>query len=566
MESTRVTRSSPESASATKVSHTGTASSGSTDGHPHDHAPARKAAVQWTVEPGWDWLFDAPDAPNWTALPDDPRAVVVKSNPVRRVWRVDFRPPNGADRSVFVKEWCGGSVRKAIRDRFRGPPARIEWRAGKAAVQRGVPTVRHVACGIGRGRSYLISPAMEGAERLADLWPTLESPRSGPVGRRVDALIAATAALLAFAHRNGFIHGDDHPRNILVVDRAGDRLECLYADLYAARCANRISDEQSAGALAQLNQWFRTRTTGTQRLRFLHAYCRSRCAGDEPAARDMVRRLRPRVTRESHRQAARLWAKRDDRIWRTNAYFARVAVNAGIAAHVVLTLRNRDRFPQPSIANRSAEQWRGELRSAVDCNRPALNVVCGQGFECDGNRLIRLRFENAHRLLHRDVPCRWAVAFLHGRQPRDLVWMDASPASTALGLFLRVSNSTPIDRAHAIAAFGRLIRRMSERGVRINRMSGESFGVVLPGGRVMVERPDDLIVGPPRPPRDLMHNVRAVAAWIRPPSGEMSNQGLRDRMDGDDVENFVRSFAPADWGAIRAVMESALQSPHPDVE
>ncbi|NOS99893.1 MAG: hypothetical protein HOP29_04640 [Phycisphaerales bacterium] len=575
---------------AGRVSPIGTASMGATAGSSHRHSPTTTDAVRWTVDPEWSAQFARVDSPDWTALTDDSRATLVKSNPVRRVWRVELRSANtdspdvshtmghgatpsfraatvrerssdvgtihrltGGDRAVYVKEWLDASIRQTIRDRFRGPPARIEWRAGRWAVERGVPAVRHVAYGVGRGRSYLISPAIDGAARLADVWPANGSLRSGSDGRRADALIDAAARLLAVAHRNGFVHGDDHPRNILVVEHDRDHLECLYADLYAARGTDRTSDQRAAGALAQLNQWFRTRTAGTQRLRFLRAYCRLRCDGDDSAARALVRRLQPPVTCESHRQAARLWAKRDGRIWRTNAYFARVVVNAETTAQVVLSFRNPDRFPQPSIENRTVGEWRDELRAAVEGGRPGPHIVCGHGFERDGSRSIRRRFENAHRLRHRDLPCRWAVALVHGPGNRDMVWMDALPSATPLVSFLRDSLVSASDRALAAVGVARLIRRMSDRGVRINHWTGETFGVVAPGCRVLIECPEHLAIVRRRPERDLIRNVRIVGDWFR------DECALGD----SEILEFVRTFAPRDWSAIRATTNHRVKSVAP---
>jgi len=300
----------------------------------------------------------------WAALAEDPTAVRVKSNELRQVWRIE-RGGEVFYAKVFKKlrgweEW---------RLRLRGRPELREWRAGEGAERLGVPAIRFAALlepprpggGI---RAVLVSYAVPNSLTLADLWREIQAlPDPTLRARQCRVVIDSVARLVGNAHAMGFLHRDTHSDNVLIAraDR-GDAGEALYADLGQARVGRAVGDRQAAANLAELVQWFRTRSTAGQRMRFLSVYLACRHGWDlseacSAAALALRKRFARRVDCLSRYRQRRLVAKRDSRIFRNNMHFHTLVLGGGWRGTFTLRFRRREADPRPTQPDRTPAEW-----------------------------------------------------------------------------------------------------------------------------------------------------------------------------------------------------------------
>ena len=312
-----------------------------------DHAPGNRwpagppadglvRMASWDIlDPAWATRLLDEHAPDWFALDDDPAADRVKHNALRSVYRATV-----GDRVVFVKVYDQSKVADVARRLVRGDPARREVASAAYAARHGVPCVRFVGWGRGRDasirhRSVSVSPVVENQGTLAEVFATRDAA-GARAGQLTDtALIDACAKLLAAAHDGGFLHPDNHAGNILV-QTCDQTPRCLYVDVYGARCGVAVSERDVAANLAPLAHWLSRRCTRSQVYRGLVRYARYR---DDWAGRSARKRLARMILSRARRHAHRLYRKRDRRIGRRNAYFARLDLHDNWRAWITLRYR-----------------------------------------------------------------------------------------------------------------------------------------------------------------------------------------------------------------------------------
>ncbi len=446
----------------------------------------------WEVEAHWAEVLPGPNAPAWSRLYGDARAQKVKHNPKRTVWRIGL-----GERVVYVKEFHERSIGERLAQIIRGSRAAVEFRRSIAAIQRGIPCVRHVGWASFGRRSLLVSEAIPDAESLADVWIRAVATTNPSVRRRrIKGIIACLANLLAKSHARGFVHGDEHPTNFLVQVYADDTCRAFYGDLQTSRVTARLGDAAKVRSLAQLHQWFRLRSSRSQRWRFLRNYSRN-TTGDDRQAKACARRLTVPIMAETRRQAEALWSKRDRRITSTNTYFASIRPERDVKATVTLRYRSRDLYPSPSQSDRTLSDWKDlfpQNRPPGHYDRswewPSVETKFVQTERIYGHRSIvaklgggsRLRcaFVLGHRLRNRDLPCRWPIQLVEqslgwfGYESR--LWRDDQPRTVDWISFLS-GDSAAKTRHRVCAQAGRLLRRMLETGAVPLRPTETMFGV-----------------------------------------------------------------------------------------
>ena len=302
----------------------------------------------------------------WSQPARDPRAKRVKENPLRQVWQVTLR-----GETFFAKVFTDVGWWHAVRRWVRGAPERKEWRVGCYAERHDVSCIRFVgllepAGSGGPVRAVLISEAVPNAVSLADAWQQAceaqDCARSAGGGRLVDLV----ARSIADAHDKRFLHRDTHPDNILICpDADGTPQRAVLADLQRTRVGRTVSDADAATNLAELAQWFRLRSTLTQRIRFLRTYLSYRRGWTAAHARSVQARLVRRrflhmVDAAARRHAERLYAKRDRRMLRPrsrNRFFGAAELGGGWRGTFPLRFRRRDLAPCPSQPDRSLREW-----------------------------------------------------------------------------------------------------------------------------------------------------------------------------------------------------------------
>jgi hypothetical protein len=399
------------------------------------------APPRWRVVADCEPSLLQPDAPDWGRLDEESRATLVKTNPARQVWRVEL-----PDRAVFAKLFFDRGLGDSVRSLLRRLPERREWRAGRYAAEFGIGCVRYLAYLQPAGRptrlrAVLISQAAPNAVPLTDEWERVASiPDESTRLTQVDHLSVLVARLTAAAHQKQFLHRDTHPQNILICrDEGRAPVEAVYTDPHRARIGRRVSDRRAAAHLAELQQWFRTRASVEQRLRFLETYLALRYEGAqayEPGA-DARARLRAwarRVERASRRQAARLHAQRDRRVLRQNRFFGQAPLGRGWIGWFTLRFRRRDLQPRPSQPDRSLPEWIDWVRKQL----PDLDdaTACQTAANRLGLTMVRLVAQTTGARLSwtlRGSPGRRAFREGHARRNRDL------PTASPIAFFERRS-------------------------------------------------------------------------------------------------------------------------------
>ena len=379
----------------------------------------------------------------WAELATDPKAAHVKSNALRQVWRIE-RGGEVFYAKVFrtLRGW------EQWRLWLRGRPEVREWRAGDGADRLGVPAIRFAALieparPGGEIRAVLVSRAVSRAITLADFWERVQAlPEPADRAVHARAVIDAVARLVANAHAMGFLHRDTYSDNVLIVqDDRGDGVEAFYADLGQARVGRAVGERQAAANLAELVQWFRTRSTVGQRMRFLSAYLAQRHGWGPSEARSAAalvirKRLTRQVDRLSQHRRRRLIAKRDSRIFRNNTHFHTLTLGGGWRGTFTLRFRRRDMAPRPSQPDRTPAEWIEWSRKVVGQGSDAAGIAQSLAALGLAGRIDRPRgpwervawtlagsparraFRDGHRKRNRDLPVTAPVALLERRVGR----------------------------------------------------------------------------------------------------------------------------------------------------
>lgn len=410
---------------------------------------------RWRVHPDHAGLIDASDRPDWLNLAGDSRAVRVKCNDVREVWRVD-----DARWSVYVKLTRPPRSYGRMRRVLFGPDCDREQRVAEYAARHGIDTVRPIACGYGPVRqgafdSVLITEAVDEATPLSGFWSALDERKSE--ARHVkNRVIDAAASLLARAHLNGLIHTDLHAGNLLIQPHADGGIRALFVDLLTVRTDRPVTPRRAIHNLAQFNQWFMVRGLVSDRVRFLQCYVAWRRRLESGGAfsrplNDDISELVRDIEAAVERHTRKLYAKRDRRCRRDGRYFARLKLDNGWTGLACLTAEDVNRDLSPSQGEFTRQQWRQWLRNPVDLvsvgenssiikgstdaviTRNALTSASGQRFEvvCKQSRPFRfgkrlrylvrrsrpmLNWKRGHALLNRRIPTSRPLAVVEQRR------------------------------------------------------------------------------------------------------------------------------------------------------
>jgi len=182
----------------------------------------KTSRMNFWVVPGYEGRFFGSEAPNWADLAGDERAVLVKANSRRKIWRVQ------TDKlKVYVKRYESGGIVGSVKRIFRSSPAGVEFRNHQLARTAGVNCPEPLAFaqkgwrGSG-GASILITAAVEAAEPLDDYL------HDKPLD---DELVRLLAELMGKSHRAGLMHPDPHLGNFLIRREADNQRKLVLTDL-----------------------------------------------------------------------------------------------------------------------------------------------------------------------------------------------------------------------------------------------------------------------------------------------------------------------------------------------
>lgn len=407
--------------------------------------------IAWTATPEFATQLEYVTGRSWQA-PDAAGWDCVKSNADRSVFRMQI-----ANSGYFIKYYRERGTRMLLRRILRGGIAGREWACGRYAARYDLPAVRPVGFAddvtwAGERCSVLVLEEFERSRPLSRYWLQLLS--DADVFAEQSALLERLAELIAHAHQAGFEHRDLHPSNILVQVSGAAPPRVVLADLYNARCGRPLGLRAVARNLAQLNQWFMTRSSLAQRLRFVRAYLRWRNeyevihAHTGAGLQIEYRALLDELDDATRRHSDALFRKRDRRTLKSSKYFGKLVLPGGWRAQVFrCAKRMRGESPLAGGAL-SDEWWRSQLRDFSTWGRGSTEPVAKDSHSAEVARVMldqaeprvevvrkRIRSRNWRRslrnllfrsrnrrgwlvgnaLLHRDLPTARPLALLERR-------------------------------------------------------------------------------------------------------------------------------------------------------
>ncbi len=288
------------------------------------------AGIRWHIQPGWEERLLGPRGLRLDEWLRCGQAQIVKEGPHRTVYRIYL-----ADACLYLKHYRLADLAARLRQLIRPAKAMREFHHALALSERAVPTVLPLAMGErigsrGSRESFFITRGLEEVQPLGryletDL-PLLSEAEQTHARHQVAAALGVFVARL---HEAGIVHHDLHVANVMIRhEESGPALFLL--DLDAVRLSAPLSWRASRDNLVLLNRYFSLRVNRSDRVRFWHAYCRTRSAGSGPRgifgpgchprpAADLAAQVEAKTWLSN----VEFWRRRDRRCCRTNRYYYR---------------------------------------------------------------------------------------------------------------------------------------------------------------------------------------------------------------------------------------------------
>lgn len=316
------------------------------------------------------WLFGS-KAPDWTCLQEGGQSQLVKSNPLRRVYRVQCGP-----HEVYAKLFAAPSFADRLKWLFRGPPSRIEFEHLRTSRLRSVPTAEALAWAVGRAAgkplAILITRSLGPTVSLEEVLWQGEAGGSRADGWNLDDSLVATAELAARLHSAGIKHGDFHPGNILLsCGSPGEQPKGWITDLQKCRIEQRSghasADPTRRDRLANLAVLFssiRARTSGAQQQHFIDAYLRAIQPYGHWSHRDLSSYV-PRLHARADRHRRRLLRSRDRRCLGDTKYSQRIKLPHGWSGSVFCQAKHGISDSAASQCRLSSADWEQALANPL---------------------------------------------------------------------------------------------------------------------------------------------------------------------------------------------------------
>ncbi len=174
-------------------------------------ATTRHDDLQWTYRSDCHDSLFGDGTPKWPALQQEPSAKMVKSNPMRQVFRV-----LQGDWELYVKVYFAPDWKTQLKWRIRGCPGENEFNHLQEARNRSVPSPRAVAWSLGKidGQvmGVLITESLKTPKALSDFIWAEDSTEN----KKLPGVLTAAGQAVARLHRAGIEHHDLHAGNILI--------------------------------------------------------------------------------------------------------------------------------------------------------------------------------------------------------------------------------------------------------------------------------------------------------------------------------------------------------------
>ena len=174
-----------------------------------------------------------------------PGCTIIKENMVRTVYRLrlDGFP------DLIVKHYRSRGLRDALKHLFRPTKAEAEWRAARRMAQAGISVPRMLALAVKRSGPLFQDAALV-MEAIRDGRSPLDWVHRDPSARR--QMLELIASLCARMHRNGIVHPDFHPGNVLATETGANVPELHVLDLHSVRFPFHIGMRTRVQSLAMV--------------------------------------------------------------------------------------------------------------------------------------------------------------------------------------------------------------------------------------------------------------------------------------------------------------------------
>ncbi|MFM1800687.1 MAG: hypothetical protein RJA81_39, partial [Planctomycetota bacterium] len=278
--------------------------------------------VGWWIREEWFDRLVGPHGLKWKEWEQAGRLRVVKNGPLRTVYHVD----QGTS-GLFIKHYRVPGLRAKIRQWLRRGKARNEGEKALKLAGIGVSTVEPVALGEQRRlgvifENYLVTREIADVHPLDQYLEQILPNSPAEFQKQIRRLIGEELArLCARLHEQGFVHQDFHPGNLLIRLSDDHRPHLMLIDLDALSMRKvPLSIDEIRDNLAQLNNYFWSRSSRVERIRFLEAYLKFRKRHNPLAPMEMARFARA-IEEATRSWAERLWRRWAKRGQGTNKYF-----------------------------------------------------------------------------------------------------------------------------------------------------------------------------------------------------------------------------------------------------
>ena len=212
---------------------------------PEQLEAAALTLAQGELPPGWQWVASSTSA----------------------------RVARQGQQGIFYKEFLPRSRMERLKTGLRGSRAARARHNSEALLRAGFNAPRNLAWGkLPGGRYYLVSAAVPGEGVTTWLRARLAG-RSREALRYRRRLLEELGRFVGRLHRDGFVHGDLRPSNVLAVD-TGERFEFALIDNERNRRRSPPDLRGMRRNLMQLNMLLPSDLTRTDRWRFFRAWRR----------------------------------------------------------------------------------------------------------------------------------------------------------------------------------------------------------------------------------------------------------------------------------------------------
>ncbi len=330
----------------------------------------RQGPIEWSCLSGYHVHLTGSEAPNWLDLDNDPRAELVKANPLRRVYRLVIK-----DLQFYAKVYQPNSWLTRLKWSCQPALSQSEFRNLQLARNRSVAAAKPIAFASGKLKNrpfaILLTESIGQCVSLEELiWQELAQPET-----QIDDALDATAKLVALLHCGGIIHTDLHPGNILLVNPQSDselsKTTAFISDLQGATIEQRgghaSADPNKACRiknLAMLLSGLRYNISPNKQLRFVSAYLRAMQPHRNISAADLQSYFHA-VSSFADRQDWRIWASRNRRCLRNSRYARKIELPDNFSARVFCQIKHP---PGDSVAAKlkfEPEHWREALANPL---------------------------------------------------------------------------------------------------------------------------------------------------------------------------------------------------------